>query len=367
MAGLATSMSVIDACGRAGVSALLISDPGVGKSSVVRCLAAAEGVPVETVIGSQREPQDIAGYPVLRDGALVLAPPRYATNLIEAGGGYLFLDELTTCPPSTQAPMLTVALEHVVGDTVLPDSVRVVAGANPPDRAAGGYDLTPPLANRFCHIDFAPTVDEWLEGFVTGFSAPPRSGAVAADDVTRAAERGYVAAFIQCRPELLHRYPTNDADSSGPWPSRRSWTMVAGVLAHLRDDDSDARTVAVCGLIGAAAGAEYLAYRAACDLPAPDAVVNDPSIVDWSDRPDRVWAVLSGVIAWANARGTKDAWIRAWGPVAAAAEVAPDVAGSAARALASARPANATIPKAARAFRSALVAAGMTADVDGAA
>ncbi|MBX4378581.1 AAA family ATPase, partial [Mycobacterium tuberculosis] len=70
MADLATSMTVIDACGRARVSPLLVGDPGVGKSSAVRGLASAEGVRLETVIGSLCEPQDIAGYPMLSDGVL---------------------------------------------------------------------------------------------------------------------------------------------------------------------------------------------------------------------------------------------------------------------------------------------------------
>lgn len=45
------------------------------------------------------------------------------------------------------------------------------------------------------------------------------------------------------------------------------------------------------------------------DLPAVADVINDPSIFDWdAARPDQVWAVLSGVVAWASGKGTKDAW-----------------------------------------------------------
>jgi integrase len=43
-------------------------------------------------------------------------------------------------------------LERVVGDLELPDAVSVVAAANPPEMSAGGWDPSPPLANRFCHI-----------------------------------------------------------------------------------------------------------------------------------------------------------------------------------------------------------------------
>jgi hypothetical protein len=48
--------------------------------------------------------------------------------------------------------MLGVALEHWIGDLVLPRALQVVAAANPPERAADGWDMSPPLANRFLHI-----------------------------------------------------------------------------------------------------------------------------------------------------------------------------------------------------------------------
>lgn len=40
MSDLATTVTVIDACGRAAVPVLLLSDPGMGKSSLVRGIAA---------------------------------------------------------------------------------------------------------------------------------------------------------------------------------------------------------------------------------------------------------------------------------------------------------------------------------------
>ena len=96
MTSLDTTVTVIDAAARAHVPVLLWSDPGMGKSSVVRALAASDQVPVETVIGSQREPVDIAGWPVVTDGAVqTLALPDWADTLIKANGGYLLLDELT--------------------------------------------------------------------------------------------------------------------------------------------------------------------------------------------------------------------------------------------------------------------------------
>lgn len=362
MTDLDTAVTVIDAAARAHVPVLLWSDPGMGKSSVVRALAAADGVPVETVIGSQREPVDIAGWPVVTDGAVqTLALPDWAKTLIDANGGYLLLDEISTCSASVQAAMLTVALERMVGRTKLPDTVRIVAAANPPDRSAGGVDLTPPMANRFLHIDFEPTAEEWLTGMRAAFATLPASRAVAADDLRGAEEVGAVCAFIEARPELLHKYPDTDEAAGRAWPSRRSWEAMARVLAHVRRDDTAAIAAVALGLVGDGAGSEFLEWRASMDLPAVADVIADPSIVGWATaRPDQVWAVLSGVVAWASGKGTKDAWLTAWGPlVEAATHGAPDVAGAAARALSVSMPPGAKPPAAARQFKDVMIAAGL--------
>lgn len=362
MTDLDTTVTVIDAASRAHVPVLLWSDPGTGKSSLIRALAAGDSVPVETVIGSQREPVDIAGWPVVVDGAVqTLALPDWAKTLIDANGGYLLLDEISTCSASVQAAMLTVALERMVGRIKLPDTVRIVAAANPPDRSAGGVDLTPPMANRFLHIEFEPTAEEWLTGMRSSFATLPATRAVAADDARRAEEVGAVCAYIESRPNELHRYPATDEAAGRAWPSRRSWEALARVLAHLRGDDTPAISAAALGLIGDGAGSEFMEWRVSMDLPSVVEVIDDPSIVEWATaRPDQVWAVLSGVVAWASGKGTKDAWTTAWAPlVAAATNGAPDVAGAAARALSVAMPAGAKPPAAARKFKDVMIAAGL--------
>jgi MoxR-like ATPase len=354
-------VTVLQAAGRAGVAVCLWGGPGSGKSALLHAAAAADDVPCETVIGSLREPSDFAGLPVVGDDGVRMEPPAWAKRLREAGAGYLFLDELSTAAPAVQAAMLGVALERRVGDLQLPRAVRVVAAANPPEQAADGWDLSPPLANRFMHIAYRPSVDGWVDGMTAGF-ALPAGGRVAQPNRERTAvARANVAAFIRCRPELLDAFPTDAAASGRAWPSRRTWTMSADVLALLEADDTEAAHLAACGLVGEGAAVEYLTWRRQADLPDPAAVVADPRSVAWrSLDPSRTWAILAGVVGYSTGRGTIEAWREGWGPLAVAAELGKgDVAAACARTLLQARPLNARPPAEMRAFTGVLMDAGL--------
>ena len=354
-------VTVLRAAGRAGVAVCLWGDPGIGKSALIQAAAEADGVPCETVIGSLREPSDFAGLPVVTDEGVRMEPPAWAKRLQAAQAGYLFLDELSTSPPAVQAAMLGVALERRVGDLFLPRSVYVVAAANPPERAADGWDLTPPLANRFLHVSHTPSVDGWIDGMTAGFSLPA-SGRVAQPNRERTAiARANVAAFIRCRPALLDAFPTNATAIGRAWPSRRTWTMTADVLALLADEDTEAAYLAACGLVGEGAAVEYLTWRREADLPDPALVVADPGSVAWRGMdPSRVWAILAGVVGYSAGKGTVEAWREGWGPLAMAAEMGKgDVAAACARTLLTARPPNARPPQEVRAFIGVLTDAGL--------
>src|SRR5919204_1178691 len=96
----ATALEALSVAVAALVPVLLWGGPGTGKSSAVRDLAATMGWPCEVVIASIREPSDFAGLPVVSDGQVHFAPPRWAQRLSSAGLGMLFLDEISTAPPA---------------------------------------------------------------------------------------------------------------------------------------------------------------------------------------------------------------------------------------------------------------------------
>ncbi len=358
-----TLLTVLRAAGRADVPVLLWGSPGTGKSALIGTLGRLDGVHTSTVIGSLREPSDLAGLPVVQDdGSVVLAPPRWARDLAEAGGGYLFLDELSTAPPAVQAAMLRVAMEKVVGDLALPPATRIVAAANPADLAAGGWELEPPTANRFLHLTHQPDLDTFADGLTIGFDRATdhrddtrlRPGT----DADRARATAQVLGFLRARPPRFDACPTEPGRGGGAWPSPRTWHHLQRVLAFLPHDAEEARRAGTVGLVGEAAGLEFLTWVRHSDLPEPALVLDGVIALDPGLRDDQRFAVLSGVTSVAVARGTAEAWAAAWEVV----RMAPvDVAAVAARHLFAARPADAPVPEAILDFEPVLSRAGLLA------
>lgn len=293
----------------AGVPVLLWGPPGVGKTARIRALADRMGRHLETVILSIREPTELCGLPFVTDGEVRFLPPAWARRLAEADRpGILFLDELTTCPPSVQAAALRVVLDRVVGELQLPPETTVIAAANPPELlAAGGWDLSPPLANRFAHIEVSETgFLPWLRGREIGFEVPAYSQAAFERELSFL--KAELAAFLAVRGELICQPKGGRA-----WPSPRSWEFALRALAvaraaRLRNIQLD--VLAAC--VGPGAASEFYSHLKSA-LPDPEEVLSraaefpvDRTRLDVVQRLNE--AVADAVIA----EPTKERWAAAW-------------------------------------------------------
>jgi len=362
--------AVVEALGvaiAARVPVLLWGAPGTGKTSVIRAMAAAAGWPCETVIASIREPSDFAGLPIVKDGPsdvraqVTFAPPAWAVALADAGEGVAFFDEISTAPPAVQAALLRVVLERTVGDLALPDAVSVVAAANPPEQASDGWELTPPLANRFCHLDWPVDARTVANGFSGGWATPKPPVLVDGWERRIPVVRTWIAGFVTVRPMLALAVPEDAAGAGRAWPSPRTWDMVARLHAAAESGGVGelATSLLVRGCVGAGPGVEFLTWVAEADLPDPEAVLADPDGFVLPERGDRAYAALSSVAAAVAADPTNGRWERGWRAFGRAAGSAPDVAAAAARTLARCRPPGAEIPDEVKAFAPLLRDAGL--------
>ncbi len=349
----------------ARVPVLLWGAPGTGKTSVIRAMAAASGLACETVISSIREPSDFAGLPVISSDAkgvrVNLAPPGWAERLCAIGQGLLFFDEVSTAPPAVQAALLRVVLERTVGDLSLPDEVAVVAAANPPEQAADGWDLSAPLANRFCHLEWPVDARALADGLAGGWPTPPAARLDPSWERRVPVARAWVAGFLRVRPDLAVAVPEDAARAGRAWPSPRTWDMTARLLAAAEAAGASdlSKSLLVQGAVGPGPAVEMLSWLLEADLPDPEAVLANPEGFVLPDRGDRAYAALASVAAAVASDPTPDRWARGWAVFGRAGESAPDVAAAAARTLARARPPGAPIPPEVAGFTSLLQDAGL--------
>ncbi|WP_284739957.1 AAA family ATPase [Amycolatopsis sp. RTGN1] len=328
-----TQLEALTLAVSADLPVLLWGEPGIGKTAALNQLAEALDLPLTTVIASVHEPSDFSGLPVVGDDpatqGVPMAPPEWAVRLVRAGRGLLFLDELSTAPPAVQAALLRVVLERQVGALRLPPGIRIVAAANPRSSAADGWELSPPLANRFVHLQWTYDHDVVLRGL--GGTWPkaelPRLDRERLPDAVTFARRA-VCGLLAARPELVHQLPKNEARRGGPWPSPRSWEMALRLIAFTTAAgvSRDVLSMLVRGAVGDGPGLELLAGLDRMDLPDPETLLADPEAAVLPERGDLRRTVLDGVVAAVRKRPELSRWNAAWSLLVRALETgAPDL------------------------------------------
>lgn len=308
---------------QANQAGLLWGGPGTGKTYTIGALAAALKRHLETIIASIRQPEDFGGLPRLTDGGVQLLAPDWAHRLVKAINGILFLDEITTNVPATQAALLRVLAEKVVGDLPLPATTALVLAANPAEIAAGGWDLAAPLANRVCHIDWPCDEDTWIEGMMNGFALPAIPRVEDNWQELIPGFRGLIASFINKRRGLLYVPPKPGAADIRGWASPRSWTNLADSLAAASSAGVNESVISIIagGWVGPGNANELATWLRELDLPDADDVLRDPSILTLPDkRADRLFAILSNVALAVRSNPTPERWQAAWSVLARVAE-----------------------------------------------
>jgi len=326
----------------ANLPVLLWGEPGIGKSATLGQLATALGLPMETVIASIHEPSDFAGLPIVGEDpahqGVPMAPPDWAVRIARNGRGLLFFDELSSAPPAVQAALLRVVLERRVGSLDLPEAIRIVAAANPPASAADGWHLSPPLANRFVHLQWTHDPRVVVRG-LSGIWPAVRVPTVRPErvDAALARSRGVVAGFLTARPGLAHHLPQDAQGRGGAWPSPRTWEMALRLLTFgdACGANREALGAALVGAIGDGAGIELLTFAEELDLPDPDRVLARPEAFSLPSRGDRQLAFLTSVVSAVQSRPSRERWEAGWVVLAKAVDAGvPDVAARAAADLA---------------------------------
>lgn len=306
--------SALSAAITARVTLCFVGAPGVGKTATLDALHAtlAENLKsdptgptrVISMIGSDLDPTDVGGLPMVSGGKFTRIP----TEEIRAACDepvVLFIDEFTTIPQLTQAPMLRMINERrVAGRTLHPGTVIALA-CNPPEQAPGAFDLSAAMVGRITLMRFVPSFSEVQGYFATRLGA---------DGTTLKSEAVDFAATVAVEPNLLQMDPPAASIASGePWGAPRSWERALRGFAAAADAkaDEDTQAAFIGGAVGTNATDLFLAIRKLRkDLPTVAEIAADPEGAKCPEDKERQVAAV-GLIARVAEADAWAAWIYA--------------------------------------------------------
>jgi hypothetical protein len=240
---------------------MLWGPPGVGKSQIVAQVAGENGAPVIDIRLSQMEPSDLRGIPMRVDDHVDWAIPSILPNADRHGAaGILFLDEITSAPPSVSAAAYQLILDRCLGNYRVPDGWAIFAAGNRQGDRGVTYTMPSPLANRFSHFDVDINLDDWVSwAYKNGI-----------DD--------RIIAFLRFRPEKLFEF--DPAHNPVAFPTPRSWEFAHNALQKFADHP-ELLTETLQACVGPATGVELKAYI--------DNLTNMPDVQDIiAGKPVRV-------------------------------------------------------------------------------
>ena len=228
--------------------------PGIGKSDIVKQIGQEQDREVIDVRLSLWEPTDIKGIPYYNSdmGTMTWAPPSELPQDPESTA-ILFLDELNSAAPATQAAAYQLILNRRVGTYVLPKGVAIIAAGNRETDKGVTYRMPAPLANRFLHLELKHSFDDWLQWATTN----------------KVHEQ--VVGYLGFAKQDL--YDFDPRSSSRAFATPRSWSFVSELLG---DDDLDEGTLTdlVSGAVGEGLAVKFMAHRkVAKQMPNPEDIL----------------------------------------------------------------------------------------------
>ncbi|MCL2128857.1 MAG: AAA family ATPase [Treponema sp.] len=302
-----------------GIPLMIWGPPGNGKTSACKSAAIQIGTDMITVIASVSEASDIGGIPYIGEAEsptgkirkeLHAASPYYIKKANEKEGQLIFLDELTTAPPSVQAPLLNLvlnkAIESPIGRFTVPDSTYIVAAGNY-NNVVGTHNMSMALMNRFTHLHHRVNIELLREGFVSGWkndvNIKINSKSEQIDKLLK--YRLAFSNFIKAQPDLAEKMPEElIVETDVAYPTPRSWEFATIILSVLDQNAFELLEELVYGTVGIEAGRHFMRFiqdykGLEIDIPAL-AGKEDEFKLPYPDRHDHVSQIMSSVVYYLN-------------------------------------------------------------------
>lgn len=155
-------LEILSGAYRANRPALLVGRTGIGKSEIMEQMKQKLGIEVIVRDLSLMEAPELTGLPERKNGTVEYAKPKW---LPTEGLGLLVFEEFNRAHRQTRTPCLQLLTARRLNDYILPEGWLPMAAINPPDDN-DDYDvdhLDPAMMARFCVINVAPDIRNWLK------------------------------------------------------------------------------------------------------------------------------------------------------------------------------------------------------------
>lgn len=271
--------------------------PGIGKTDIVKQIAKKLDIELIVFHLSQIDPTDFRGLPIIIDinvkdekikrsgSALPLVFP--TSNGNNEKGGILFLDEMNLAPDIVLKAAMPLALDGTYEGYELPNKWIIISAGNRKNDVPD-TDLTEikgALGNRFLHLNYTPTVQDWTQWAKTKEYIDPS-----------------LIAFLNFKPDWFHKLEGDDEQSSA-WPSPRTWAE-ASYISWFRSNksfnlDLTKKKRIYQMAVGFAAMTSFMQFEELSKLFSIDDIIEIYSKgkikKDMPKRPDQVMAIINTI------------------------------------------------------------------------
>lgn len=267
-------------CVSVGLTPLLTSSPGIGKSSLVQQLAREYNLKLIDLRLSQCTPEDLQGFPMRTGNKATFTPfdifPLQGEEIPEGYEGWLlFLDEATSASKAVQAAAYKLILDRMVGSFKLHDQVAIVAAGNKASDKAVVNQLSTALQSRLIHFELEADPNEWTE---------------------HALKNGFdhrIISFITYMPSKLMDFRPDHQDKTFPCP--RTWEFLSRLIKDKPVLPEHGARIA--GTIGQGVAIEFMTFVKEFDrLPKLEDILANPGLVEVPREAGTKYAAISMLI-----------------------------------------------------------------------
>lgn len=303
------------------IPVMVFSDPGMGKSSIMRSLAQIKGVNLYMKSANKLTDVEVMGIPYTQDThsgkELKYSTPEYIKEL-NSDNGILFFDELTTAPTSIQKMLLTIIQDCEFNEFTIPKSTFRVAAGNY-NNVVGTEQMSMALMNRFANFHWDFDLKDFSDGFTSGWNNY-EIPIINPKEVREGKELNYkniVVEFLKAHPTEGYKMPEEIIDRMDvSFPTPRSWDNLTVALSVLDGNDEEYIKCIIDSLIGPSTGSLFYKYMKKNNVSRIDITQclgkEDSFYLPDPDKHDQVSYIMKSLMFYMNkdALKYKELWIR---------------------------------------------------------